>query len=216
MPHAFRLGLATGVGYVLGNLPSSAVAERLAGGGYTVAAEGTGNPGAMNTAHVLGKQWGAAVTVADIAKAAIAARIGRCLAGADGANAAATAAVIGHCHPIGRRGGKGVAASIGQVIGTVPAYLPLDAATAAVTTKLPWFRHRTRAATAAGSVVWVATTTLWWRRGWPNPGGAEPSAALPLGAFVSSVVIAERFRAEAAQVEAYNAAIAATSMEARA
>lgn len=213
---AARLALASAVGYGLGNLPSSAIAARIAGGGHDLTVEGTGNPGAANAAQVLGGRWGAAVTAADIAKAVAAARIGRRLGGAHGADLAATMAVVGHCHPVARAGGKGVAASIGQVIGTVPAYLPLDAATAYVTTTLPFFRHRTRAATTAGSVVWVATTTAWWRRGWPNPGGPAPSWTLPAGALVSSAVIAGRFRAEAERVDAHNAAIAARSMEPRA
>ena len=211
-----RLVLATAVGYVLGTAPAAAAAQRLAGGEHDLTAEGTGNPGAANAAQVLGAKWGAAVTVADIAKAVVAARVGRRLAGAHGANLAATMAVVGHCHPIGRLGGKGVAASIGQVIGTVPAYLPLDAATAIATSKLPFFRHRTRAATTAGSVVWVSATTLWWRRRWPNPGGPPVTWSLPAGAVISSLVIAERFHAEAANVDSHNAAVAAETMEPRA
>ncbi len=202
MQVAVRHALATAVGYAIGNLPSATVAQRLAGGGHDLTTEGTGNPGAANAAQILGARWGAAVTVADIAKAVVAARIGRRIDGPHGADVAATAAVVGHCHPVGRPGGKGVAASIGQVIGTVPAYLPLDAATAVVTAKLPWFRHRTRVATTAGSIVWVATTTLWWKRRWPNPGASPATWTLPAGALVSSVVIARRFEAEAARVDA--------------
>lgn len=203
MTRSPRLLIAGFVGYVFGNLPSAGIVARLAGGAHDLTTEGTGNPGAMNAATVLGAKWGAAVSVADIAKGAAAAAAGRRVAGSDGANVAATAAVIGHCHPIGRRGGKGVATSVGQVIGTVPAYLPLDAAVAFGTAKLPWFRSRTRAGTHAGSVVWVVVTTLWWRRRWPNPGGGEPTWLLPVGAAVSSAVIAGRFRAEAARVAAF-------------
>ena len=203
-------------GYGLGNLPSANVAQRVAGGAHDLTVDGTGNPGAANAAQVLGPRWGVAVTVADVAKALVAARLGRRVAGAHGANVAATLAVVGHCHPIGRRGGKGVAASVGQVMGTVPAYLPLDAATAAITAKLPAFRHRTRAATTAGSVVWVAATVAWWRKRWPNPGGPDPVWTLPAGALVSSVVIAGRFHAEAGRVEAHNAATEAVRVEPRA
>lgn len=209
MARSFRLALAALVGYVFGNLPSAAIAARMAGGGHDLATEGTGNPGAMNASHVLGARWGAAVSIADIGKGAAAAVLGRRLAGSDGANVASTAAVVGHCHPIGRVGGKGVATSIGQVIGTVPAYLPVDAAVAYGTTRLPFFESRTRAGTVAGSLVWVAATSLWWRRRWPNPGGGEPSWLLPAGAAVSSVVIARRFDAEAARVAAFTPSIAA-------
>ena len=203
MTRAIRLSAAALVGYALGNLPSAGLAARLADGEHDLATEGTGNPGAMNASHVLGTAWGAAVSIADIAKGTVAAVVGRRLAGPDGANVAATAAVVGHCHPIGRPGGKGVATSIGQVIGTVPAYLPIDAAVAYGTTRLPWFASRTRAGTQAGAVVWVTATTLWWRRGWPNPGGGAPTWSLPAGAAVSSAVIAGRFRAEAERVAAF-------------
>lgn len=195
------------VGYGLGNLPSANVAARLAGGA-DLRATGTGNPGGMNAALVLGRSWGAAVGFTDVGKGVVAARLGARLAGAAGANVAATAAVIGHCHPIGRTGGKGVATSIGQVIGTVPAYLPVDLAAAVATSRLPVFRHRTRGATVAASGVWVVTTLTWWRRGWPNPGGPGMSWALPVGALVSSAVIAHRFHAEADRVEAFNSAMA--------
>ena len=89
------------------------------------------------------------------------------------------------------------------MIGTVPAYLPVDAAVAYGTTRLPWFASRTRAGTQVGAIVWVAATSLWWRGRWPNPGGGDPTWLLPAGAAVSSAVIAGRFRAEAARVAAF-------------
>lgn len=204
MTRLVRTLVAAIVGYLLGTAPSAAIASRLAGADPLVEA-GTGNPGGMNAAHVLGKEWGVAVGVADVGKGVVAARLGERLAGPVGANVAATASVVGHCHPIGRVGGKGVATSIGQVIGTAPAYLPLDIAAAGITSKLPVFRHRTRGATVAASTVWVAATTAWWRKGWPNPGGPAVTWALPAGALVSSAVIAGRFQAEADKVEAFNA-----------
>ena len=134
-------------GYLLGMIPSAEIAARLAGR-PDLRASGTGNPGALNAGHVLGKSWGAAVSVADIAKGVAAARLGGALAGPAGANLASTAAVGGHCFPLGRTGGKGVATSIGQVIGTFPVYLPLDAAVAFATSGLPP-KQRTRSATTA-------------------------------------------------------------------
>ncbi|MCQ3808260.1 MAG: glycerol-3-phosphate acyltransferase [Acidimicrobiaceae bacterium] len=95
-----------------------------------------------------GGSWGAAVSVADIAKGVAAARLGRALAGSAGTNLASTAAVGGHCFPLGRTGGKGVATSIGQVIDTFPFYLPLDVAVALATSALP-LKPGTRTATTA-------------------------------------------------------------------
>jgi glycerol-3-phosphate acyltransferase PlsY len=144
------------------------------------------------------------VTAADVAKGAAAARFGGRLAGPAGANAAAVAAVVGHCFPPARSGGKGVATSIGQVLGTFPVYLPLDLAVGASTASLPRFRQRTRTAAAVASAVWVTAATVWWRRGLPNPGGVTPTVALPLGAIATSAVIAVRFAAGADDVAAYN------------
>jgi acyl-phosphate glycerol 3-phosphate acyltransferase len=195
---------AAAVGYFVGNLPSADLAARAAGGD-DLRTTGTQNPGAMNASHVLGTKWGLAVSAADIGKGAVAARLGHRLAGPAGANVAATMAVVGHCFPIGRRGGKGVATSIGQVVGTFPSYLPLDIGVAVTTSALPFFNQRTRVATAVASVTWVGCATLAWRRRLPNPGGVEPTAALPLAALATSTVIALRFAAEVDHVEAFNA-----------
>ena len=197
-----RLVAAALVGYAAGNLPSADLAGRVAGA--DLRSEGTQNPGAMNAAHVLGSKWGFAVSVADIAKGAASVRVGHRLAGPTGANLAATAAVAGHCFPVGRRGGKGVATSIGQVIGTFPAYLPVDIAVAAGSSVMPFFAQRTRMAASVASVAWVGCATAACRWRFRNPGGVEPTAALPIAALASSILIALRFAAEAEHVAAYN------------
>ena len=189
-------------GYLLGMVPSADIAARLARRS-DLRTSGTGNPGAMNAGHVLGKSWGAAVSMADIAKGVAAARLGRALAGPAGANLASTAAVGGHCFPFGRTGGKGVATSIGQVIGTFPVYLPLDAAVALATSALP-LKQRTRTATTVASTAWVLTAAHWWWHGYRNPGGVTPTVSLPLAAAASSAIIALRFAAGAETVDTFN------------
>jgi glycerol-3-phosphate acyltransferase PlsY len=184
------------IGYLAGTLPSADIATRLATGGSTdLREQGSGNPGATNAGSVLGYGWGLGVMVADIGKAAAACAVGRRLAGADGANVAGTAAVIGHCYPVqnGFRGGKGVAASVGQCAATFPAYFPIDAGVAVATAVLPWWRHRAFAATVVSSASWVAGSVLWWRRGWPNLYGPEPTASLPIASALSSAVIMTKF-----------------------
>ena len=199
---AVRLMAAASSGYLLGMIPSADIAARVARRS-DLRVSGTGNPGAMNAGHVLGKSWGAAVSVADIAKGVAAARLGRALAGDAGANLASTAAVGGHCFPLGRTGGKGVATSIGQVIGTFPVYLPLDAAVALATSVLP-LKQRTRTATTVASATWVLTAAHWWWHGYRNPGGVTPTVSLPLAAAASSAIIALRFAAGAETVDAFN------------
>lgn len=200
-----RLALAGACGYALGCVPSADLAAR-ASGGADLRAEGTGNPGGLNVANVLGPRWGAAVSALDVAKGAVAGVLGRRLAGSAGANLAASAAVAGHCFPIGRRGGKGVATSIGQVAATFPVYLPVDIAIGSIVLATPITRRPTRTATTVASAVWVGAATLWWRRGLPNPGGPEPTVFLPLAAVATAVVIAVRFSAEAEQVDAAHSA----------
>ena len=187
---------AAAAGYLTGTVPSADLAARLATGDHTdLHHDGTGNPGALNTSHLLGTGWGVAVLVGDIGKGAAAGRLGRLVAGDTGAHIAASAAVIGHCYPVwnGFRGGKGVATSIGQVLATFPVYFPIDFAVGAATMAAPTWKRRTFAATAVASAVWVGMATVWWRRGLPNLWGPAPSAALPAAAALSSAVIMMRF-----------------------
>jgi glycerol-3-phosphate acyltransferase PlsY len=190
----FRTMAAAAAGYALGTLPSADLVSRAAGG-VDPRAVGSGNPGAANVASVMGPAAGFAVLTADIAKGAVAGRVGRRLAGALGGDLAATAAVIGHCYPVwnGFRGGKGVATSVGQVLATFPAYFPIDVAVAVATAAVPQWNQRAFAATTVSSVVWIAGSQLWWRRQLPNLWGGPPSWSLPTGAVVSSLVIRRRF-----------------------
>lgn len=197
-----RLAAATTAGYLAGTFPSADIAAQIATrGGTDLRSAGTGNPGAVNAIAQLGSAWGYGVLAADVAKGALAARLGQRLAGGNGAHAAGTAAVIGHCFPVWNRfrGGKGVAASAGQCLATFPAYMPIDLAVAAATAASPWWKRRAFAATAVASTAWVAAASIWWRRSWPNAWGPVPSVGLPLAAAASSSVIVYRFATTASQ-----------------
>jgi acyl phosphate:glycerol-3-phosphate acyltransferase len=186
------------LGYLIGTFPTAdLVARRWSRGSIDLRSTGSGNPGSVNAAAVLGVRAGATVLAGDIAKGAAAAAVGAAVAGPVGAHAGGTASVIGHCFPVwtGFRGGKGVAASIGQCLATFPAYFPIDAAVGVATAAMPWWRQRAFGATAVSSVCWVLGGVVWWRKGWSNAWGPRPTAALPLASAVSSLVIAERFLA---------------------
>lgn len=192
----FRWWRAIALGYLLGTIPTAdVVARRWSRGRVDLRRSGSGNPGSLNAATVLGVRAGATVLAGDIAKGAAASAVGAAVAGPVGAHLGGTAAVVGHCYPVwtGFRGGKGVAASIGQCLATFPAYFPIDAAVGMATAALPWWRRRAFGATAVSSICWVAGGALWWRRGWPNLWGPRPTAALPIASAVSSAVIAYRF-----------------------
>ncbi|MEZ5168473.1 MAG: glycerol-3-phosphate acyltransferase [Acidimicrobiales bacterium] len=105
-------------------------------------------------------------------------------------NLAASAAVAGHCFPVGRSGGKGVATSVGQVLATFPVYFPVDAGVAVATAAIPSIRQRTRVGTTVASTVWGRRPRCGGAGCLPNPGGVTPTATLPLAAAVSSAVIA--------------------------
>jgi glycerol-3-phosphate acyltransferase PlsY len=192
---AWSLAGAAAVGYALGLLPSAALAARVASGGKVdLRASGTGNPGGANAAAVLGRRWGYGVMAADIAKGAVACRLGRRVGGDIGQHVAAVSAVVGHCYPVthGFRGGKGVATSVGQCLMTLPAYVPIDLGVAAVVAAGPW-RQRALPATMAASATWVAASIVWWRRQLPNAWGGPVTIAHPLAAAASSAIIATRF-----------------------
>ena len=191
-----RAALAASVGYLIGTFPTADLVARRASGGLTdLRSSGSGNPGGANAVKVLGKRAGYTIMGVDITKGAAASVVGGFVAGPTGAHLAGTASVVGHCLPVwnGFRGGKGVAASIGQCLATFPAYFPVDLTVAAVTVALPRWKHRSFAATAASSICWVLGGVVWWRRQLPNLWGPRPSVALPIAAAASSAMIVSRF-----------------------
>jgi glycerol-3-phosphate acyltransferase PlsY len=195
MTVAGSTAVAAVAGYLIGTMPSADIATRLAGSSVSdLRAAGSGNPGALNTATVLGPRWGAAVLVADMAKGATAGAVGRVIAGPTGAYVAATASIAGHIVPLWSRGkgGKGVATSAGACLAVFPIYFPIDAAVAATAAAT---KRNAEHTIWISSAVWVAVAVLWWRRRLPNAWGPTPTAGLPLFALSGAVMIVAKFRA---------------------
>jgi len=191
-----RLLLAAASGYLLGTIPSSDVAARLAtGGAVDLRSSGSRNPGGVNAIRLLGNTPGRAVIVADVAKGYAACACGRLAGGDLGAHVAGVAAAVGHCYPVWRRfrGGKGVATSFGQCLYTFPAFAPLDLAVAVAGTRVPGVRHRALVAAGAASGAWIAASVLWWKRDLPNSWGPPPTRALPLANAATVLVVASAF-----------------------
>jgi glycerol-3-phosphate acyltransferase PlsY len=190
--------MAAGVGYLVGSLPwADLAARRVTGGQVDLRAAGSGNPGALNAIEILGKRWGVAVGLADVAKGVTASVVGRALGGDVGAHVGGTAAVVGHCYPVWSnfRGGKGVACVCGQCIATFPAAVPIEIAAAAVGMVGP-FERRSHTTTVLLTTTWVAAGLVWWVRRWPNWWGPTPTVALPIAAAASSAVVRRRFADE--------------------
>jgi glycerol-3-phosphate acyltransferase PlsY len=186
--------IAAAAGYLAGSIPSADIATRLASSGTDdLRTTGSGNPGANNTATVLGPRWGVMVLIADMAKGAAAGALGRSIAGPTGAYATATASIAGHIVPVwsGGRGGKGVATSAGACIAVFPAYFAIDAAVAATAAASRGNAERT---IWISSAAWVAAAVLWWRRRLPNAWGPPPTAGLPLFALGGAAMILAKFR----------------------
>lgn len=107
-------------GYALGMVNPAAIVARVRG--VDLRAIGSGNPGATNMSRALGRQWGIAIAVLDIAKGFIPAFVFTWFFGFIPGEVAGVAAVVGHVtSPLLKgRGGKGVATTFGAVLGVVP------------------------------------------------------------------------------------------------
>jgi glycerol-3-phosphate acyltransferase PlsY len=115
--------------YLIGSIPAGYIAGRIVG--IDIRTVGSGNIGATNVTRVLGKRYGYPVFIVDflkgfaavgmsimIAKRAQPVLISSELFGIVGA----VACVLGHSFPVwlGFKGGKGVAASAGALLGLMP------------------------------------------------------------------------------------------------
>jgi glycerol-3-phosphate acyltransferase PlsY len=115
------------IGYLLGSIPSAALAARFKG--RRISEIGSGNMGAMNAARNLGWALGAAVFAVDVGKGALASYVGLLLHhGLIGVPelmtlfAAGVGAVLGHAWPVytGFKGGKGLATTLGVSLPLYP------------------------------------------------------------------------------------------------
>lgn len=108
------------VAYLLGSIPFSLLAGRLAG--VDLRTVGSGNLGATNVFRTLGRSAGIAVMALDIGKGTAAVLIARALTPDPWPLAAAALAILGHVFPVWTRfkGGKGVAVVAGTLIGLAP------------------------------------------------------------------------------------------------
>ncbi|MEP6821042.1 MAG: glycerol-3-phosphate 1-O-acyltransferase PlsY [Chthoniobacterales bacterium] len=115
--------------YLLGSIPFGHIAGRMAG--VDVRQHGSGNIGATNVLRVLGKPWGFSVFFADAFKGFLAVRLAYLIVATHPAAEAyrdfyailaAAACVAGHSFPVWLKfkGGKGVATSLGALLGVVP------------------------------------------------------------------------------------------------
>jgi glycerol-3-phosphate acyltransferase PlsY len=112
--------LALLAGYLLGAIPFGYLAGRAKG--VDLRTVGSGNIGAANAFRNLGRSWGIAVMVGDIGKGVAGALLGRWLTDDPWPIFVGAAVMVGAIFPVWLRfrGGKGVAAGGGVMIGLFP------------------------------------------------------------------------------------------------
>jgi glycerol-3-phosphate acyltransferase PlsY len=107
-------------GYLLGSIPFGYLAGRLKG--VDIRTRGSGNVGAANVFRNLGRSWGIAVAACDVGKGTAAVLIARAVTDDPWPILVGAAVMVGAIFPVwlGFRGGKGVAAGAGVMIGLFP------------------------------------------------------------------------------------------------
>lgn len=114
------LAAAALVGYGIGAVNPAAIIARARG--IDLRAVGSGNPGATNIGRALGPRWAVLVGALDVLKGLLPALAFTLLVNQTAGEVAGAAAVLGHVtSPYLRgRGGKGVATTLGALLGTLP------------------------------------------------------------------------------------------------
>jgi glycerol-3-phosphate acyltransferase PlsY len=130
-------------------------------------ATGSGNPGATNVGRVLGPRWGAVVGALDILKGFIPAVAFGVLVGQTAGEIAGLAAVLGHITSpyLKGRGGKGVATSLGAILGVqpllaIPVLIAFGIGVAIF--------HRVGLGAVLGAVALLASGLLGYLAGWTD------------------------------------------------
>ncbi|MDB6154022.1 MAG: acyl-phosphate glycerol 3-phosphate acyltransferase [Chthoniobacteraceae bacterium] len=118
------------IAYFLGSIPFGLIIARTQG--IDIREHGSRNIGATNVWRVLGKKWGLITFILDVLKGVVAVLLAKWIAAhvfpianQDLTFAGITAAlgcIIGHTFPVwlGFKGGKGVATSLGVILGMMP------------------------------------------------------------------------------------------------
>ncbi len=185
--------------YLIGSFPTGDMVSRFVarrnnhGPPVDLRVAGTGNPGALNAAKILGTKWGLLVLAGDVLKGCLASIAGRRIADDDGAYVAGIGAVAGHCFPPwkGFRGGKGVATSAGTSIICFPAYMPFDLGLAGATVMLS--KGQAGIATYLSSACFTGAAAYWCARRKGNLWGPRATRWLPAYAASTSALIAYKF-----------------------
>ncbi len=144
------------VGYFIGSINPAAIIAKARGIDLSA---GSGNPGATNAARVMGRKTGAIVLVIDLLKGLVPVLLFATLASPTVGGIAGFAAILGHMTSpfLKGKGGKGVATTLGVLLGAEPLWLiPVLVAFAVVFLIV----KRTGIASVAGALALIVTALL--------------------------------------------------------
>lgn len=170
------------LGYLAGSIPFGLLVGRLKG--VDIRTQGSGNIGATNAGRVLGKPYGVLVFLLDLLKGLLpvllaGALLRNRLAGSGPAEAhllwvlVAAACIAGHMFPVflGFRGGKGVATSLGALLGIFPYFTWPGLAAFGVWVVITFATRYVSAGSVAAAAAFPIIFALWAAcGGW---GGAD-------------------------------------------
>lgn len=157
--------LAAAVGYLLGAINPAALVSRAFG--VDLHSVGSGNPGATNVARALGPRWAVLVGFLDILKGFVPAFAFGALVSQTAGQIAGLAAVVGHItSPYLRgRGGKGVATTLGAILGVQP-LLAIPVLAAFGIGVAVW--HRVGIGAVVGALTLIVAGVVGWAVGWTD------------------------------------------------
>lgn len=180
MPNLFQIGLLFIASYLVGGVPFGLVVSRLRG--VNIREHGSGNFGATNVGRVLGRKWGALVLLLDAIKGGVTS-VGAMLFLQTGNYASiepvhrdliwlgtGLCCVIGSIAPVYLKfkGGKGVATTLGVILGIWP-YLTLPALAATIVWAVVVLisRYVSLGSLAAAGFMPIAFILISRLKGWP-------------------------------------------------
>lgn len=157
--------LAGVVGYLLGAVNPAALVARAFD--VDLQAIGSGNPGATNVGRALGPRWAVLVGFLDILKGFLPAFVFGLAVSQTAGQIAGLAAVVGHItSPYLRgRGGKGVATTLGAILGVQP-LLAIPVLAAFGIGVAIW--HRVGIGAVVGAITLIAAGIVGWAVGWTD------------------------------------------------
>jgi acyl phosphate:glycerol-3-phosphate acyltransferase len=172
-------GAAAVVGYLVGAINPAAIVARVFG--IDLRSTGSGNPGATNVTRALGPRWGVLVGFLDILKGFVPAFAFSALVGQGAGEIAGLAAVLGHITSpfLKGRGGKGVATTLGAILGVVP-LLAIPVLAAFGIGVAVW--HRVGLGAVLGAAALIGSGLAGWGLGWIDQ--ADMWFAVILGVLV--------------------------------